>query len=386
MGIFRWITAGESHGQGVLAVLEGVPKGLALDVAAVDAALSRRQRGYGRGQRMQLECDAVSVLSGMKRGLTLGSPLTLLIKNRDERIDQYRTLTRPRPGHADLAGALKYDTHDCAEVMERASARETAARVAAGAVAAQVLRCVDIHVLAMVDSIGAVHFEVPDGPMAALRELVLASQFGAADPMQAAAAQSAVDAARESRDTLGGTFLVRATGCPAGLGSPMQWHERMDGRLAQALVSIPGIKGVEFGLGFGAAATGGRSCHDPIFWGPEAGFVRGSNHAGGIEGGMSNGSDIVLRAAMKPIPTLPDGLPSVDLVNGNPAPGVYERSDVCSVPAASVVGEAMVALTLLETLTECVESTTMALLETSTKGMRARHLGFMRNAKLSAGD
>ncbi|MSR74510.1 MAG: chorismate synthase [Planctomycetes bacterium] len=377
MATFSWITAGESHGPGVLAVLEGVPKGLALNVQDIDAALARRQRGYGRGKRMQIESDRVSILSGLKQGQTLGSPLTLLVKNNDERIDQYRTLTRPRPGHADFAGALKYGTRDCADVMERASARETAARVAAGAVAAQVLRAVGIEVLALVDSIGPVALDVPRLPLSALRALVLASEIGAGDAAREAEVVRAIDAARNAHDTLGGTFVVRATGCMAGLGSPMQWRERLDGRLAQALLCIQGIKAVEIGAGFAAATLRGSQCHDPIVRDESGALSRTSNNAGGIEGGMSNGMDLVLRAAMKPIPSLPSGLPSVDLLTGAPAIGVYERSDVCSVPAASVVGEAMVALTLLEALAERVTCATMAELIFEVNSMRSKHLGFL---------
>jgi chorismate synthase len=375
MGELRWRTAGESHGSALVAIVEGLPSGLALDVPRIDGMLARRQRGYGRGRRMQIESDHVEVIAGLKRGVTLGSPVALLIRNADARIHQYRTFSRPRPGHADLAGALKYGTRDCADIMERASARETAARTAAGALVAQLLSACGIDVLACTTSIAKVALPPADLDAAALRARVEAAAFGsgAADEE---AAREAVDAARAARDTLGGTFEVTATGVPAGLGSCMQWDQRLDGRLAQALMSIPGIKGVEVGVGFDAAGLSGRDCHDPILRSSH-GVTRAQNRAGGIEGGMSNGAPIRLRAAMKPIPSLPQGLESIDLESGLSAPADFERSDVCSVPAASVVGEAMVALELARALLEAVPADRLLDLQELVQSKRDQQRAFL---------
>jgi chorismate synthase len=350
-------TAGESHGRGLLAILEGVPFGAPVDTGAIDAALGRRQGGYGRSRRQALESDRVEVLGGVKRGKTLGGPVALWVGNKDHRIDDYRALTRPRPGHADLAGALKYGIADVADVMERASARETAARVAAGALAASLLGKAGIEVFAHVRAIGDVAFAAGDrGPgRRAVRD---ASPFYGLDPRGDEAARALVETAREKGDTVGGVFEVEVTGLPPGLGSHVQWDARLDGRLAQALMSIPGIKGVEIGAGFASATTPGLELHDPIERGPDGSVRRPTNRAGGIEGGMTNGEPVVVRAAMKPIPTLGKPLPSVDLATGRPAEAVYERSDVCSVPAASVVGEAMVALVMLDAALESAAAPT----------------------------
>jgi chorismate synthase len=332
-------TAGESHGKGLLAILEGLPFGCPIDAGAIDAALKRRQGGYGRSNRQAIEADRVEVLAGMKRGRTLGGPVALWVGNKDHRIDSYRALTRPRPGHADLAGAIKYGTKDVADVMERASARETAARVAAGALAASLLAACGVQVSSRVRRIGAVE---------------VASGDADADPR----VKALIDDARARGDTVGGVFEVEAAGVPAGLGSPAQWDARLDGRLAQALMSIPGIKAVEIGIGVAAATTSGLDLHDPIHVGEKGEVSRPTNRAGGIEGGMTNGMPVVARATMKPIPTVGKPLPSVDLVTGQAAEAVYERSDVCSVPAASVVGEAMVALVILDAALEAAGAPT----------------------------
>ncbi len=325
---------------------------------------------------MQIEADHVEVLAGLKRGVTLGSPVALLVRNRDERIHEYRSFSRPRPGHADLAGALKYGTRDCADIMERASARETAARTAAGALAAQFLAACGIEVLGMTTAVGGVALPAESGLPGALRRLVEAAALGSAASNEAAAL-AAVDAARAARDTLGGTFLVEAFGVPAGIGSCMQWDQRLDGRLGQALLSIPGIKGVEIGAGFACASLSGRDCHDPITL-DDAGIQRAANRAGGIEGGMSNGATIVLRAAMKPIPSIPQGLASIDLVTGSASTADFERSDVCSVPAASVVGEAMVALELARALLEIAPSDRLEDVSAFVAGLRTRDATFPR--------
>jgi chorismate synthase len=348
MPILRFSTAGESHGRGVLAVIEGLPAGLELDLPRVDAELQRRQGGYGRSRRMVIEEDRVEVLAGWKRGRTLGSPLALWVGNRDHRIDSYRVLRRPRPGHADLAGALKYGTADCADVMERASARETAARVAAGAVARQLLERLGIQIHAEVVAIGPVELAPGAGSLEERRARRDQGRLGSGDPEGELRAVAWIDRCREAGESSGGAFLVEAHGVPAGLGSPAQWDLRLDGRLAQALMSIPGIKAVEVGVGVGAAHLAGSEMQDAL--GPSGRRV--SNRAGGIEGGMSNGEAIRLRATMKAIPSLRKPLPSLDLGTGEPRPAVYERSDVCAVPAASVVGEAAVGLVLLGAVLE----------------------------------
>jgi chorismate synthase len=349
----RWVvrTAGESHGPAVLALVEGMPAGVAVDAARIDADLARRQGGYGRGGRMQIEKDRVEILSGVRHGRTLGSPVALLVRNRDARLETAEAVFRPRPGHADLAGALKYLDADMRNVLERASARETAARVAAGALAKALLAEFGIDALACVIRIGDVAARVPDD-LAERRRLRDSSDLYSPDPAADAAMKQAIDAARERGDTLGGLIECIATGLPPGLGSHVQWTEKLDGRLARAVMSIQAIKGVEIGLGFAAAARPGSQVHDPIGFDADArgdaglGFTRPTNHAGGIEGGMTNGQPLVLRAAMKPIATLRRPLASVNLQTKAPEEAAYERSDVCAVPAASVVVEAAVAAEL----------------------------------------
>jgi len=350
-------TAGESHGPAVAALVEGLPAGIPVDTARIDKDLARRQGGYGRGGRQQIESDRIEVLSGVRHGRTLGSPILLLIRNRDVRLEEAPPVTRPRPGHADLAGALKYLEPDVRNVLERASARETAARVAAGALAKSLLAEFGIDVLAYVVRIGSVTAEVPEDP-AERRRRRDSSNFYAPDPRADAAMKAAIDAAASAGDTLGGVIECVATGLPPGLGAPMQWTEKLDGRLAQAVMSIQAIKGVEFGLGFAAAALPGSQVHDAIGYdqtardGPALGFLRPTNSAGGIEGGMTNGAPILLRAAMKPLATLKKPLASIDLKTKKPEEAAYERSDVCAVPAASVVVEAVVAAELAAALIE----------------------------------
>ncbi len=367
--LFR--TAGESHGMGLLAFIEGLPFGTPIDVPFIDAALRRRQGGKGRSRRQQIETDSVRVFAGCKRGRTLGGPVALWVGNKDVRIDEYRRITRPRPGHADLAGAIRFLTTDVADVMERASARETAARVAAGALAQSVLDEVGIRTFAWVRGIGGIDLagSPNDAVGAAERDR---SPFYSLDPAGDAAAEQAVEAAQAAGDTLGGMFEVRVEGVPAGLGSHTQWDARMDGRLAQALMSIQGIKGVEIGSGMQASVEKGLAFHDPIM--PEGGgsFLRPTNHAGGIEGGLTNGAPIVLRAAMKPIPTVGRALASVDLATGEAAAAAYERSDVCAVPAASVVGEAMVSLVVLDAVLESIPAPTFGELVAGVAAFRER--------------
>ncbi|MBX6377084.1 MAG: chorismate synthase [Clostridia bacterium] len=371
MAWLRYMTAGESHGQGLVAILEGLPAGLPVDRSFVDGCLARRQGGFGRGGRMKIEQDRVTFLAGVRHGKTLGSPVAILLQNRDWKnwetvmspdpahaaAESERRVTRPRPGHGDLAGALKYGHDDIRNVLERASARETAARVAVGAVCQQLLVQFGITVVGHVVAIGGVRAEaMPEMSAAELRAAVANSPVYCAD---AEASQRMVEAIREAmrqHDSLGGVVEVRAEGVPPGLGSYVAWDRRLDGRLAASLMSIPAIKGVEIGLGFAAAARPGSQVHDEIFYRrlPEGGgvFYRETNHAGGIEAGVSNGEPVVVRAAMKPIPTLYKPLRSVDMASKEPFEASVERSDVCAVPAASVVAEAAVAFVLSQALLE----------------------------------
>ncbi len=354
----RFLTAGESHGPCLTAIVEGMPAGLYLSEEEISADLRRRQGGYGRGQRMKIECDKVEILSGVAKGLTIGAPIALRIENKDWANWKDRDVplwTVPRPGHADLAGAIKYNLDDLRLVAERASARETAARVAVGAVAKQLLAEFDISVGSCVTEIGGAMVEIPDLPPQELWERAEASDVRCPDPIAAEAMRQRIDEAKRAGDSLGGVFVVVVTGVPVGLGSHVHWDRRLDARLAGAVMSIPAIKGVEIGPAFENARKRGTEVHDEIFLKLEAQsskLKRCSNRAGGIEGGISNGQPIVVRAAMKPIPTTVTPLRSVDLVTGEPATTQYQRSDVCAVPAASVVGEAMVAWVIAGALME----------------------------------
>jgi len=354
----RWMTTGESHGPRITAVMDGVVAGLPLLAEDVDADLVRRQRGYGRGGRMKIEHDRVTFTGGVRDGRTLGSPICMTIENRDfaswtDRMDpaplpsRPDPLTRPRPGHADLAGGLKFDRDDLRDVLERASARETAARTAVGAVARKLLGELGIDVFAHVVSIGPARADVAGLEHAEIRERARASDLSCADARAEAAMRAAILETAHAGDTLGGVFEVVATGVPPGLGSHTHWDRKLDGRLAHALVSIQAIKAVEIGDGWNAARSRGSAVHDPIGYDKKRRrFTRPTNHAGGLEGGVSNGEPIVCRAAMKPIATLKRALPSVDVHTKEPFDAAFERSDVCAVAAASVVGEAMVAITL----------------------------------------
>ena len=353
----RVLTAGESHGPGVLAVIDGVPAGLAVSPAEIDADLRRRQLGYGRGARQKIERDAVRITGGVRQGRTTGAPIALQIDNRDavnwERVMSVEpvaeppdAVTRLRPGHADLPGALKFGHEDVRDVIERASARETAARVAAGAVAKALLRVVGTDVLSETKSIGDVSSEPRFN-----RDAIEASEVRSSDPKASTAMIAAIAAAREAGDTLGGVVALRASAVVPGLGSFAEWDRRLDGRIAQALMSIQSAKGVQFADAFVASRERGSAVHDPIA--VEGGaFVRSRNRAGGLEGGVTNGEDIVVEIAFKPISTLMKPLPSADLRTGAPSPAHVERSDVCVIPAAGVVAEAMLALVLADALCE----------------------------------
>ena len=364
MSRLRWMTAGESHGPRLTAIVEGIPAGLPILASEIDHDLARRQRGYGRGGRMKIETDRVEIVGGVRGGETLGSPIALSITNRDHEnwLDRMgpgplpavpEPLTRPRPGHADLAGGLKYDRHDLRDVLERASARETAARTAVGAVARKLLGAIGVEVFAHVIAIGDVAAALPEGEIAAVRARARASDLSCADASAETRMKEAIHTASHAGDTLGGVFEVVATGLPAGLGSHVQWDRKLDGRLAQALASIQAIKAVEIGDGWAAARLSGSRVHDPIHYDPSSrSFFRPTNHAGGVEGGITNGAPLVCRAAMKPIATLRKALASVDVRTKEAFEAAFERSDVCAVAAASVVGEAMVAIVLCDAVLE----------------------------------
>ncbi|GAC1317967.1 MAG: chorismate synthase [Thermoleophilaceae bacterium] len=359
----RFTTAGESHGPGLTAVLEGLPAGLELSREAIDRDLARRQLGHGRGGRMKIESDRAEVTAGVRHGRTLGSPVTILIDNRDyanweERMNPWPVdgeiaeVHLPRPGHADLAGVEKFGFSDVRNVLERASARETAARVACGALAKEFLRAFGIEVLSHVLRIGSVEAPEPQrlDPEAFLH--VDESPVRCLDENASAEMVDEINAARRANESLGGVYEVCAFGVPPGLGSHVAWDTRIDGRLAQAIMSIQAMKGVGVGEGFALAGLVGSLAHDEIFWSEERGYFRETNRAGGIEGGMTTGDPVIVRGAMKPLPTLTKPLRSVDIATKQPAQALRERTDSCTVPAAAVVGEAMVALVLADAVRE----------------------------------
>ena len=360
----RYLTAGESHGELLMGIIEGMPAGLLIRVTDIDRDLARRQVGYGRGGRMKIEKDQVKIYSGVRWGRTMGSPIGLMIRNKDWEnwrdkmspdpmfLNTADPVTRPRPGHADLAGALKYGCSDIRNILERSSARETAMRVAVGAVAKRLLEEFGIEVISHVLSVGDVFAKVPRTSAQELRKRAEASELHCTDPDAEKRMMKKIDEARAAGDTLGGVFELIVTGVPVGLGSHVHYDRKLDGRLAGALMSIQAIKGVEIGSGFGVANKPGSQVHDEIFWNKKQGFFRKTNMAGGIEGGMSNGGDIVLRAAMKPIPTLYKPLRSVDMTSKKPFKASIERSDACAVPAAGVVAEAAVAVEIATALME----------------------------------
>jgi chorismate synthase len=370
--MLRFSTAGESHGEALVATLSGVPAGVRIDQAFLDRELWRRQQGYGRGGRMKIERDTAHILSGVRQAKTIGSPIALLIANRDwknweESLPvgegdpaKHRAVESPRPGHADLAGALKYNFPEARYVLERASARESTARVAAGAIAKLLLRELGIEVLSHVMAVGAAHVTDPDVPWESVRALASREEvlLNCADPKAEQAMKDEVDKALKTGDSVGGVFEVVAHGVPPGLGTYANWDERLDALLAAAVMSLQAVKAVEIGSGISAAASPGSSVHDAIGYEKLAngdrftGFRRRSNNAGGIEGGVSNGEDILVRGYLKPISTLRRPLESVNFASREPVKAAYERSDVCVVPAAGVGAEAMVALTLARCVLE----------------------------------
>jgi chorismate synthase len=347
----RLVTAGESHGRGLVAVVEGLPAGLRVEEAYIDRQLARRQAGYGRGGRMQIERDRAEILSGLVDGVTIGAPVAVLVWNRDWRTEEV-PIARPRPGHADLVGVQKYGFDDVRKALERASARETAARVAGASLALQLLEEFGIEVFSHVVELGGVRVTQLPQRWEEVRDRAEASDLRCADPEAAEEMRRAIDAARERGDTLGGVVEVVALGVPPGLGSYVHWDRKLDGRLAQAVMSVHAIKGVAVGDAFALAAGPGHQAHDEIFYERDRGFYRLTNRAGGLEGGVTNGMPVVVRAAMKPLSTLRQPLQSVDIRTGAPAPGAVVRSDVTAVPAAGVVCEAMVAFVLADALCE----------------------------------
>ncbi len=399
MTILRFLTAGESHGPGLTVILEGLPAGLPLSPADITGELARRRGGYGRGGRMKVETDTLEVMGGLRGGLTLGSPVSLIIRNAEwesweTAMGPWETpsggrsapVTRPRPGHADLAGAAKYDQRDIRNVLERASARETAARTAAGAVAKRLLAELGISIGGHVLGIGRATTNgalphVSEDEFGRYFEEVEASPVRTGNKVAEKWMMAEIDAAVSCGDTLGGVFAVVAWGLPAGLGSYVHWDRRLDARLAAALMSIPGVKGVDIGDGFSLGGMRGSQAHDailmPVSGGPGVcsgpyGTTRATNHCGGLEGGVSTGQPLLIRAVMKPIATLSKPLPSVNLATGNPEDAAVERHDTCAVPAAAVVGEAMVALELANAVLEAYGGDTLADLKERAHAARER--------------
>jgi len=364
--MLRYFTAGESHGETLVAFLSGMPARLEIDQAFVDRELWRRQQGFGRGGRMKIERDSAHIVSGVRHGKTIGSPIAILIANKDWKNwqeilpveagdpEKHKRVASPRPGHADLAGALKYNFPEARYVLERASARESTSRVALGAIAKLFLRRLGIEVLSHVIAVGKAALANAEVPWEKLQELHAKSEvlLNCADAQAEERMKAEVDQALRTGDSVGGVFEVVAHGVPPGLGTYAQWDERLDGMLAQAVMSLQAVKAVEIGTGVGSALSFGSTVHDEIGYGAGqangafTGFTRASNHAGGVEGGVSNGEDILVRGYLKPISTLRRPLGSVDFATREPVKAAYERSDVCVVPAAGVAGEAMVALTL----------------------------------------
>jgi chorismate synthase len=365
----RYLTAGESHGPQLTTILEGLPAGMPIEAEDINTDLARRQKGYGRGRRMQIEKDTVEILSGVRHGQTLGSPICLVVENNDwkhwtaimgadpltqiEEDQVKRKITRPRPGHADLNGAIKYGHRDMRNVLERSSARETTVRVAAGAVAKKLLSLLGVQLVSHVVEIGGVKATDNQSlPFDQLKEITENSPVRCADPAAAEKMMKAIDDAKENGDSIGGVVEVIATGMPVGVGSYVHYDRKLDAKIAAAIVSINAFKGVEFGIGFEAASRPGSEVHDEIIWDKETGYSRKTNRLGGFEGGMTTGMPIVVRGVMKPIPTLYKPLLSVDIETKEPFSASIERSDSCAVPAAAVVAEAVVAWELAAALVE----------------------------------
>lgn len=374
----RYWTAGESHGKALLAMVDGFPAGMTIDLAPIDVELRRRQGGYGRGGRQRIETDTVEVLTGVWRNVTLGSPIALQVVNRDYKLERLEDLTRPRPGHGDLTGAIKY-LGPIRGILERASARETTVRVAAGALARQLLAQFGIEVIGYVVELGGIKLDVPDLPLAERLKLREASEIYSLDPVRDDEVKRLIDETGKAGDTLGGIVEVRVENVPFGLGTHAQWDLKLDGRIAQAVMAVQAIKGVEIGLGFEAARRPGSQVHDAIHYDPaqqgsaSLGYTRPTNNAGGLEAGMTNGQPLVVRAAKKPISTLRKPLESVNLATKESQPAEYERSDVCAVSAASVIVENVVAFEVARALVEKLGNDSLA-------EMKARYELFQKMA------
>ena len=353
--MLRYWTAGESHGKTLLTIVDGFPAGLELETDSIDVELKRRQGGYGRGGRQRIESDHVEILSGVWKNTSLGSPIALQVPNRDYKLERLEDLPRPRPGHGDLPGAIKH-LGSIRGVLERASARETAVRVAAGALAKQLLRTFQIEVIGYVAELGGIAIEPQPGTVQEQRKLRDQSIIYSLNPQQDPEFKEYIDKTRKAGDTLGGVVETRVEGLPFGLGTHAQWDQKLDGRIAQAVMAVQAIKGVEIGLGFEAARRPGSQVHDPIHYDasqkdrPHLGYVRPTNNAGGLEAGMTNGQPLVVRAAKKPISTLSKPLASIDLNTKEPNTASYERSDTCAVSAASVIVENVVAFEVARAL------------------------------------
>ena len=361
--MLEYRSAGESHGKGFILIIDGMPAGVKIEPEKINAQLKRRQGGYGRGGRMKIEKDRVEIISGIRAGFTLGSPIGIYLENKDwknwneimsvvGKINDSKKVTKPRPGHADLAGILKYNHNDIRNILERASARETAARVAAGSIFSQFLTNFNIDIVSHVLSIGNIELKSPEIDFEVLKKNVENSPLHCYDKEKEKEMMSYIDKIKEKGDSLGGILEVRTTELPVGLGSHVQWNRRLDGRLAQAIMSIPAIKGVEIGPAFDNAKLPGSLVHDEIYYSNNKGYYHKTNRAGGLEGGISNGEGLIIRMAMKPIPTLTKPLNSVDIKSKKSFKASIERSDVTAVPAAGVVGEAMVSLVLADALLE----------------------------------
>lgn len=350
--MLRYLTSGESHGKCMLAILEGMPAGLDVEMDAVNHELARRMIGYGRGKRMQIESDRAEILSGLRRSKTIGSPITILIPNVDHSIDRMPVVLEPRPGHADLTGVLKYGLNDARHVLERASARETVARVGAGALAKMFLAEFGIGVASHVLMIGNVGAKNKTLGFRQLLTLSERSPVRCADQNASRLMCREIDKASVRGDTLGGVFEIIVKGIPPGLGSYVQWDRKIDARLSMAIMSIQAIKAVSFGIGFDAGRLSGSMVHDEIFYDRKKGYYRKTNNAGGIEGGMTNGEDLVMQAVMKPISTLKKPLSSISMKTKKAVSASVERSDVCAVPAAGVIGEAVVAIEIANAFME----------------------------------
>ncbi|EST90421.1 chorismate synthase [Vagococcus lutrae] len=388
----RFLTAGESHGQALTTIIEGMPAGMAIDVEAINHELWRRQQGYGRGNRMKIESDRVNVLSGVRHGYTLGSPITLQLLNKDydnwqsvmgiepisDMEKKKRRVTKPRPGHADLAGGMKYQHADLRNVLERSSARETAMRVAVGAIAKQFLSQLNIEVLSHVVAIGPVMATYPkDLGVSDIKKAQMSPVF-CVDEQASNEMMHIIDEAKQAGDTLGGKIEIKVYGVPAGIGSYVHWDRKLEGQLAGALMSINAFKGVEFGDGFLLAHQPGSQVMDEIYWDEANGFYRGSNHLGGFEGGMTNGMPLTIKTVMKPIPTLYRPLNSVDIETKDAYKATVERSDACAVPAASVVAEGVVATVLAQAILSQYSNDTMAQVKKAMEEANVRHHHYLK--------